>query len=175
MSIKDSHSRKVSFDTGEELGDKIDKLVVMIGKLATRDSRSGRPFKPQIYQGKGRGQNRGNYDRCNYGQQGHQNRYYQIVETGDSIGKTEADPGMHKIIREEILEVMWGCIKILKDKTVEESIEIITEMKVMAEVEIGTGLEKGHFIETLLVIETTAVQATVGPGQDQGQVQIETG
>ena len=42
MSIKDSHSRKVSFDTREELGDKIDKLAVMIGKLATRDSGSGR-------------------------------------------------------------------------------------------------------------------------------------
>ena len=57
MSIKDSHSRKVSFDTREEPGDKIDKLAVMLGKLATRDSKSGRQFKPQIYQGKGRGQN----------------------------------------------------------------------------------------------------------------------
>ena len=68
MSIKDSHSRKVSFDIREELQDKIDKLAVMIGKLATRDSRSGRQFKPQIYQGGGRGKNRGNYDRCNYDQ-----------------------------------------------------------------------------------------------------------
>ena len=38
ISIRDSHNRKVSFDTKEELGDKIDKLAVMIGKLATRDS-----------------------------------------------------------------------------------------------------------------------------------------
>ena len=75
MSIKDSHSRKVSFDTIEELGDRIDKLVVMIGKLASRDSGSGRQFKPKIYQGKGTGQNRGNYDRHNYDQQGYQNRY----------------------------------------------------------------------------------------------------
>ena len=29
----------------------------------------------------------------------------QIVEIGDSIGKTEADQGIHKIIGEEILEV----------------------------------------------------------------------
>ena len=29
------HNRKVSFDAKEELGDKIDKLAVMIGKLAT--------------------------------------------------------------------------------------------------------------------------------------------
>ena len=57
----------------------------------------------------------------------------QIVETGDSIGKREADPGMHRIIDEEIVEVMQGCIKILKDKTVGESIKVITEMKVMAE------------------------------------------
>ena len=68
MSIKDGRSRKVSFDTRGELGDKIDKLAVMIGKLATRDSRSGRQFKPKIYQGKGRGQNQSNYDRCNYNQ-----------------------------------------------------------------------------------------------------------
>ena len=70
---------------------------------------------------------------------------------------------------------MQGHIKILEDKTVEESIEIATEMKVMAEVEIGTGLEKGHFLKTLVVIETIGVQAPVGTGQDQGQVQIETG
>ena len=63
----------------------------------------------------------------------------------------------------------------MKDKTVQESTEITTEMKVIAEVEIGTGLEKGHFLETLVVIETMGVQAIVGPGQDQGQVQIETG
>ena len=36
MSIWDGHHRKVSFDTKEELGDQIDKLAVMIGKLATR-------------------------------------------------------------------------------------------------------------------------------------------
>ena len=66
MSIKHSHSRKVPFVTREKPGDKIDKLAVMIGKLATRDSRSGRQFKPQVYQG--RRQNRNNYDRCNYDQ-----------------------------------------------------------------------------------------------------------
>ena len=54
----------------------------------------------------------------------------------------------------------------LTDRIVEESIEIITEMKVM--IEAGTGLEKGHFPEA---ITTTGigVQAIVGPGQDQEQ------
>ena len=68
-SIRDGHNRKVSFDTKEELGDKIDKLAVTIGKLATRDSGTGRQFKPQIYQTRCRGQNR------NYIQQSYQNRY----------------------------------------------------------------------------------------------------
>ena len=61
MSIRDSPNRKVSIDTREELGDKIDKLVVMVDKLVTRDSGANRQFKPQIHQGRGRGQNRGNY------------------------------------------------------------------------------------------------------------------
>ena len=98
----------------------------------------------------------------------------QIVETGDSIDKIEVDQGMNKIIEEEILEVMQEHIKILKDKTVEESTEIIIEMKVIAEVEIGTGLEKDHFLETLVTEEMIGVQVIVGPDQDQGQVQIET-
>ena len=40
--------------------------MAMIGKLAASNSRSGRQFKPQIYQGKRRGQNRGSSDRCIY-------------------------------------------------------------------------------------------------------------
>ena len=46
-------------------------------------------------------------------------------------------------------------------------------MKVIAEVEMGTGLEKGHFLETLVMVETIGIQVIVGPDQDQGQVQIE--
>ena len=69
MSIRDGHNRKVSFDTKGELGDKIDKLVVKISKLAARDSGTGRQCKPQIYQNRGRGQNR------NYNQHSYQNRY----------------------------------------------------------------------------------------------------
>ena len=64
-----------------------------------------------------------------------------------------------------MLDVLQGLIKIkiLKDIKVEESTEIIIEMKVTEEVEIGTGLEKDHFLETLVMIETIGVQAIVGP------------
>ena len=57
------------------------------------------------------------------------------------------------------------------DKIVEESIEAIIEMTVMTEAR--TGLEKGHFPETMATIEI-GVQAIVGPAQDQEQAQIET-
>ena len=66
MNIKENHSRRATFDPGDELGDKTDKLTVMIGKLAARDSYSDRQFKPQIYQGKRRGQNRSSYHKCSY-------------------------------------------------------------------------------------------------------------
>ena len=58
MSIRDGHQRRVSSDMKEELGDKIDKLVVMIGKLGSGNSGTNKQFKPQIYQSRGRGQNR---------------------------------------------------------------------------------------------------------------------
>ena len=74
MNIRDGHNRKVLFDIKEELGEKIDKLAVMICKLATRDSGTGRQFKPQIYQSRGRGENRSSYDRHKYNQESYQNR-----------------------------------------------------------------------------------------------------
>ena len=58
MSIRDGHHRKVSSDTREELGNKIDKLAVIIGKLAMKEGGTNRQFKPQINQSGGRGQNR---------------------------------------------------------------------------------------------------------------------
>ena len=75
MSIKNNHNRKVSFDTWDELGDKMDKLTVMIGRLTAKDRESGRQFKPQIYQSRRRGQNRESDDRCNYDQRDYQSGY----------------------------------------------------------------------------------------------------
>ena len=63
MSIKDGYNKRVTFDTRDGLEDKIDKLTMMMGKLAARDSGSSRQFKPQIYQSRRRGQYRENYDR----------------------------------------------------------------------------------------------------------------
>ena len=66
MSVRDGTDRRLSFNTREELGDKINKLTVIMSKLAAKDSHKTRPFKPQLY--KSRGQSR------SYGQGGYQNR-----------------------------------------------------------------------------------------------------
>ena len=56
MSIKGGTDKRVSFNARHELGDKIDKLTIVMSKLAAIDSHKRRPFKLQIY--KSRGQNR---------------------------------------------------------------------------------------------------------------------
>ena len=66
MGIREGTDKRVSFNTKDKLGDKIDKLTVVMSKLAAKDSHERRPFKPQIY--KSRGQNR------SYGQGGYQAR-----------------------------------------------------------------------------------------------------
>ena len=58
MSIREGANRKVSFDTRDKLEGKIDKLTVMLGRLAAKDNNEKR----------GRGQNRG------YSQRNYQNR-----------------------------------------------------------------------------------------------------
>ena len=66
MSVREETDRRASFNTRDELGNKIDKLTVVMSKLVTKDSHERKPFKPQIY--KCRGQNR------SYGQGGYQAR-----------------------------------------------------------------------------------------------------
>ena len=56
MSIREGTDKRVSFDARDELGEKIDKLMVIMSKLVATDNHERRPFKPQIY--KSRGQTR---------------------------------------------------------------------------------------------------------------------
>ena len=62
MSMRDSQSERVSFNTSDNLEQKIDRLTVMMGKLVTEDKGHPEQFKPQVYQSsRGRNQNRGNF------------------------------------------------------------------------------------------------------------------
>ena len=62
MSVRDSQSKRVTFNTADDLEQKIDRLTVLMGKLITEDEGHPKPFTPQVYQSnRGRNQSRGNY------------------------------------------------------------------------------------------------------------------
>ena len=62
MSIRDSQNKKVTFNTVDDLEQKVDRLRVMMSKLVTEDTGRSKLFKPQVYQSKrGRNQSRGGY------------------------------------------------------------------------------------------------------------------
>ena len=48
LSIREGTVKRVSFNARYELGDKIDKLPVIMSKLAVIDNHKRRPFKPYI-------------------------------------------------------------------------------------------------------------------------------
>ena len=47
MNVRNVTESRVSFNTRDELGDKIDKLTVVMSMLAAKDSHEKRPFKPK--------------------------------------------------------------------------------------------------------------------------------
>ena len=80
MSIREGTDKRVSFDTRDELADKIEKLTVVMSKLVMTENHERRPFKPQIY--KSRGQNR------SYGQGRYQSRSYDRRKGYDTDSNT---------------------------------------------------------------------------------------
>ena len=149
MSVREGTDRRVSFNTKDELGDKIDKLTVVMSKLAAKDSHERKPFKPQIY--KSRGQNR------SYSQGGYQTRS-DNGNRGCSVNNNVRQ-NLEAIDSEEIPEGMV-------DRIVEE----ITGMKGMViTIEIGIGQGKESLQEAMGETEALAM---IGPGQGPEQVQI---
>ena len=63
MNIRDGTDKRVSFSARDELGDKRDKLTVIMSKLAAKDSHKRRHFKPQMYKSRGQGRS---YDQRTY-------------------------------------------------------------------------------------------------------------
>ena len=140
MSIRDATQTKVSFNAGDELGDKTDKLTVMMGRLAAKDSNDKRPFKPQIYK------SRGSYphsQNINYNQRNYQNRSRLGNRSGSrdrgQYGQGSNRPRFQQITEGTIFKKTLGD---MKDKIVEENIEMIG---MMVTLEVGTDQEKGHF------------------------------
>ena len=142
MSVREGASRRVSFDTREELNDKIDKLAVMLGKLAAKDS--GRT-RPQIHQSRGRGRNRG------YSQRNYQNRYRSDNRSNSKDrGQLRQDRGRHRFEQGYGRSSPQTTPEDTVDRIVEESIGIIV-IEMMVTTEVGTGLEKDHFQKIMAV------------------------
>ena len=56
MNIMDSYRKRVTFDMTDGIEQKIDQLMLMMGKLVTEDKGQNKPFKQQVYQSnRGRG------------------------------------------------------------------------------------------------------------------------
>ena len=76
MNIRDGNDKRVSFYARDELGDKIDKLTVMMSKLVATNSYERKHFKPQIY--KSRGQSRFHEYRAYQTRPNDRNRRYDM-------------------------------------------------------------------------------------------------
>ena len=62
MSVRDRLNKRVTFNTVDDLEQKIGRLTVMMGKLVTEDEGQPKQFRPQVYKpNRGRNQNRGKY------------------------------------------------------------------------------------------------------------------
>ena len=60
MSVRYGHNKRVTFNATDNIEQKIDKLMTMMGKLVTEDEGQSKPFKPGVYHSnRGRKQNRG--------------------------------------------------------------------------------------------------------------------
>ena len=62
MNIRDNPNKRVTFNTTDDIEQKLDKLTRMMGKLVTEDEGQSKQFKPWVYHSnRGRGQIRGSY------------------------------------------------------------------------------------------------------------------
>ena len=46
MSVRDGHYKRVAFGATDDIEEKMDKLMTMMGKLVTEDEGQIKPFKP---------------------------------------------------------------------------------------------------------------------------------
>ena len=154
MSVKDGAERRVSFNTRDELGDKIDKLTAVMSRLAAKDTHEKGPVKPQIY--KSRGQHR------SYGQGSYQSRL------GSRNRGQCMDNNPDRTTEVTILE---GTLENMVDKIIDETMEM---KGIMTIIETEIGQEKEHLQEITVVTET---EVKVIEDQDQSLelIQIGTG
>ena len=152
MSVRDGTDRRVSFNTKDELGDKIDKLTVVMTKLAVKDSHERKPFKPQ-------------YTRV-------EDKVDLMVKKGTKPGQIMETGDMVRIIIQGKITEATGLEEI-SEVTVDRILEKITGMRDMVittETGIGQGKEPLQGVMTMEEIEALAMI-----GLDQGPELVQTG
>ena len=124
MSIREGTNKRVPFDTRDELGDKIEKLRVVMSKLATLENHERRPLS------------------------------HKYIKVGDRIGlmvkkdispdqMTETGPMVQTAIPDRIIKVI-NLGEILEEM-VGRVVEKVTEMKgIVTTTEIGTDQERDN-------------------------------
>ena len=134
MSVRDGTERRVSFNTRDELGDKIDKLTIVMSRSAAKDSHEKRPFKPKYIRVE---VSIGLMVRVVI-------RTGQVVEIGDNLWIIDPDRITEVAILEETLEDMV-------DRILEKTIEM---KDIMTTIETEIGQEKEHLQEITVIRET---------------------
>ena len=102
MNIRDGTDNRVSFNTRDELGDKIDKLTVMMSKLVAKDSHER---KPQIY--KSRGPNRSHDQRAYQTRPNDRDRRYDMnSSTGQNYQSNRFRENFRRDYRQDTREMI---------------------------------------------------------------------
>ena len=178
INIKDGYiSMKVTFDTRNNLHEKIDRFTSMMSKLTAQDDDQVKQFKPKYIKVKGVNR-QGNFMINIMVREIFKMDTGQIVKIGEycSVAEynmariVETDHGIMRTVKvnleQEILEGISEQIQITEDKIKEVDIEKIIEMIIMKELEVGLG------INNILIIEGTK-EVTVGLDQVQEPVWTE--
>ena len=135
MNIRDGNDRRVSFNTRDELGDKIDKLTAMMSKLVAKESHERKPFKPQIY--KSRGQSRFHDRRAYQTRPNDRNRGYG---TNNSARQNYRGNEIEKILEENTGRIVEKGIEMKEAiAMIDLVIEIGQETEILQGVMAGTG------------------------------------
>ena len=144
MNVRDGTERKVSFNARDELGDKIDKLTVMMSRLAAKRKD---PSNPKYI---------GVEVRVDL-------IIIEVIRIEAVDHTVETEDNMEMIDLDKTIETMIfkGTLEDMEDRRVERNPEIIGAMNI-TEAEIGQ--EKGH---SQGIMVTIGIEAPVTVDQDQ--------
>ena len=167
MNIKEEFGKKVTFDTMDGIEQKIDKLMVMMGKLVMEDEGQNRQFKPwyiSLIEAEVR------LDVMTI-REDFITGFEQTMHTEDEQGMDKAiEVGQDMIqIIEVVMDIIQEVIKGIGDRILITTEEETLEIKIT--IEIGVGHTKGR-IEIEGMVEALV---TVDQDEIQGQLQTEIG